>query len=232
MDFFGSIFDTTSTSSDVEAWAIMAMLGAALATGILLSFIMSLRLRSSKGFFITCALLPSIVGMVICLVNGIIGVGTGIAIAGAFGLVRFRSAQGKAEEIALLFISAATGFAFGAGYLAYGAIFGIGLAAIYDLLTLLPIFNHKYFAREKLLKITIPESLNYPDVFSETFTHFLRESELIAVKTTGMGSMFRLSYRIVMKNTKEEKEMIDELRTKNGNLEISLLPYSDLSEVL
>lgn len=226
-NIFDSIFSDTIT-----AGSIFLMVGIALVSGIVISLIMSLRLRSSKGFFITCALLPAVVGMIIALVNGYIGTGVGIAIAGAFGLVRFRSAQGKAEEIALLFISAAMGFAFGAGYVAYGAIFGIIMAIIYDLLTFLPLYNHKYFAKEKLLKITIPESLNYPEVFSTSFDHYLRESELVAVKTTGMGSMFKLSYRIIMKNPLEEKEMIDELRTKNGNLEISLLPYSDNGGVL
>lgn len=226
-NIFDSIFSDTIT-----AGSIFLMLGIALVSGIVISLIMSLRLRSSKGFFITCALLPAVVGMIIALVNGYIGTGVGIAIAGAFGLVRFRSAQGKAEEIALLFISAAMGFAFGAGYVAYGAIFGIIMSLLYVLLTFLPIYNHKYFAKEKLLKVTIPESLNYPEVFAESFEHYLRESELVAVKTTGMGSMFRLSYRIVMKNPKEEKEMIDELRTKNGNLEISLLPYTDANDVL
>ncbi|MDO5330861.1 MAG: DUF4956 domain-containing protein [Bacillota bacterium] len=226
-NFFDSIF-----GDSISAANIFLMVGIALATGIIISLIMSLRLRSSKGFFITCALLPAVVGMIIALVNGYIGTGVGIAIAGAFGLVRFRSAQGKAEEIALLFISAATGFAFGAGYVTYGAIFGILMAGLYDLLTLLPIYNHKYFAREKILKIVIPESLNYTEVFTESFAHYLREHELVAVKTTGMGSMFKLSYRVVMKNQSEEKEMIDELRTKNGNLEISLLPYTDLNDAL
>lgn len=226
-NFFDSIFGDT-----INAGSIFLMVGVALATGVILSLLMSLRLRSSKGFFITCALLPAVVALIISLVNGYIGTGVGIAIAGAFGLVRFRSAQGKAEEIALLFISAATGFAFGAGYLAYGAIFGIGMAGIYDLLTMLPIWNNKKFKKEKMLKITIPESLDYPDVFEGSFSHFLHDYELISVKTTGMGSMFRLSYRIVMKNEKEEKEMIDELRTKNGNLEISLLPYMDGNEAL
>lgn len=226
-NIFDSIFGDTIT-----AGSIFLMLGIALISGIVVSLLMSLRLRSSKGFFITCALLPAVVGMIIALVNGYIGTGVGIAIAGAFGLVRFRSAQGKAEEIALLFISAAMGFAFGAGYVAYGALFGLVMAGLYDALTFLPLYNHKYFAKEKLLKVTIPESLNYPEVFKESFEHFLRESELVAVKTTGMGSMFRLSYRIIMKNPKEEKEMIDELRTKNGNLEISLLPYTDANDVL
>ena len=93
------------------------------------------------------------------------------------------------------------------------------------LLSAVPLFKNRKFSTEKLLKVTIPETLNYSDVFDDVFRHYLKEHEMVGVKTTGMGSMFRLSYRVVLKNPLEEKELIDELRTRNGNLEISLLPY-------
>ena len=99
-------------------------------------------------------------------------------------------------------------------------------------ITFLPIFTHKKFAQERLLKVTIPESLDYSEVFDDTFKHYTSEAEMVGVKTTNMGSMFRLSYRIILKDVREEKEMIDELRTKNGNLEISLLPYVEEKQSL
>ena len=114
----------------------------------------------------------------------------------------------------------------GLGYIAYAVIISIVFPLLYVLIASLTfIFKNKRFASEKMLKITIPESLEYSEAFDKIFSHYLKEVELVGVKTTGMGSMFRLSYRIVMKNAQEEKEMIDEIRTKNGNLEISVLPF-------
>ena len=210
---------------------VLIAIGVAILTGIAYSFILSLRLRSTKGLFISLALLPSIVALSFIVLNVLITNTTVTAITSvavamvAMGLIRFRSANGRAEEMVLLFASVASGAAFGMGFIAYGVIGLLVIAGIYDLLSFLPIFTNKRFKAEKLLKITIPESLDYTDVFKETFDHFLRVNELVEVKTTGMGSMFRLSYRIILKNPKEEKELIDELRTKNGNLEISILPY-------
>ena len=120
-----------------------------------------------------------------------------------------------------------SGIAFGMGYVAYGVIILLGMAVIYLALSLLPIFEHKSMSEERMLRITIPESLEYSGAFDDTFKHYLRSYENAGVKTTGMGSMFRLSFKIVMKDPAEEKAFIDELRTKNGNLEISVLPYTE-----
>ena len=125
----------------------------------------------------------------------------------------------------LLFAGIATGLICGLGYVVFALIFALVVALLYLLLTSIKLFSNKRFAGEKLLKITIPETLEYNDVFNDAFSHYLKNNELIEVKTTAMGSLFRLSYRIEMKNPKEEKEFIDELRVKNGNLEISILPY-------
>jgi hypothetical protein len=146
-------------------------------------------------------------------------------IAVALGLVRFRSSNGRAEEMLLLFAGIGIGLINGLGYVAFGAIMAVLVAGFYVLFASLKIFDGKRFSAQKLLKITIPESLEYSDVFNETFEHYLKSFELVEVKTTAMGSLFKLSYRIEFKNIKEEKEFIDELRTKNGNLEISVLPY-------
>ena len=219
---FDSIFSNTSLPN-VAQFFIMA--GVALVSGLIYAWILSFRVHSSKRFFLVNVILPCIIGSIISFVNGNIGVG--VAIGGAFALIRFRSAPGSADEIVSIFMTMAAGVAFGMGYLAYGAILLIGLGLIYDGLTLLGIFEHKSLAEERLLRITIPESLEYNDVFKEVFDHYLKECSSEGVKTTGMGSMFRLSFRIKMKNPAEEKEMIDEIRTLNGNLEIQILPYTE-----
>ena len=125
----------------------------------------------------------------------------------------------------LLFAGIAVGLVCGLGYVAFAAIFAALVAGLYILLTSVNLFNNKRFNNEKMLKITIPESLEYSDVFNDTFSHYLKHNELMEVKTTGMGSLFKLSYRIELKDKREEKAFIDELRTKNGNLEISILPF-------
>ncbi len=231
-NFFDSVF-----SSSISAWGIFTSLGVALLVGIAVSWICSFRLRSSRGVFITGAVMPLVIaavfifsGLFLSRLDATSGSDTSFGariftLAVAFGLLRFRSVNAKAEEVLFLFFSIVGGFAFGLGYLAYGVIISLGLALLYVGITFLPIFNHPKFSQEKLLKITIPESLDYTDIFNETFSHYTRESEIVGVKTTNMGSMFKLSYRVVLKDPKEEKELIDELRTKNGNLEVSILPY-------
>ncbi len=217
---FDSIYSATVTSTQ-----FFLMAGAALLSGFLFAWLMSLRIRSTKRFFIVTALVPFVVAAVITFVNG--NIGAGVAIGGAFSLIRFRSAQGSADEIAAILIAMGSGIAFGMGYLAYGVLILLGLSVVFLLFSLLPVFDNKKMSSDKLLRITIPESLDYCDVFNDTFEHYLSSFESVGVKTTGMGSMFRLSYKIRMKDPKEEKAFIDELRTKNGNLEIAIQPYSD-----
>lgn len=224
---FDSIFDSTTISS-VAQFFIMA--GISLVSGFIYSWILSFKVRSSKRFFLVNAILPFAIGAIISFVNGNLGVG--VAIGGAFALVRFRSAPGSADEIASIFITMASGVAFGMGYLAYGAIILVGLGLIYVLLTYLPVFEHKNMNEDKLLRITIPESLDYKDVFKGVFDDYLKEVVSVGVKTTGMGSMFKLSFKIKMKDDSKEKELIDELRILNGNLEIQLLPYTPDPNVL
>ncbi|MBQ9392375.1 MAG: DUF4956 domain-containing protein [Oscillospiraceae bacterium] len=217
---FDSIYSTSVTVSE-----FFAMAAASLCAGILFAWLMSFRIRSTRRFFIVNAIIPFVVATVITFVSG--NIGAGVAIGGAFALIRFRSAQGSADEIASILIAMGAGIAFGMGYLAYGVVILLGLALLFFLLSALPIFEHKSMGEDKLLKITIPESLDYSTVFDDTFAHYLKSAENAGVKTTGMGSMFRLSFKIRMKDPAEEKAFIDELRTKNGNLEISLLPYAE-----
>ena len=222
---FDSIYSSTVTPSQ-----FFIMAGASLAVGFLYSWIMSYRIRSTKRFFIVTALIPFVVAAVITFVNG--NIGAGVAIGGAFGLIRFRSAQGSADEIAAILVAMGSGIAFGMGYIGYGIVILLALAVLFLLLSFVPLFEHKNMAADQLLRITIPESLEYNGTFDDIFSHYLKKIENAGVKTTGMGSMFRLSYKVQLKNPAEEKAFIDELRTKNGNLEVALLPYTETQNQL
>lgn len=172
---------------------------------------------SSKGFVMTIALLPAIVQMVIMLVNG--NLGTGIAVMGAFSLVRFRSIPGNAREINSIFMAMAVGLATGTGYLAAAVAFVIILGGISVLYQVTGFGEVK--RKEKELRITIPEGLNYAGVFEDLFLKYTRKCELIQARTANMGSLYKLNYRVILKNPAEEKEFLDELRCRNGNLEIA-----------
>lgn len=217
---FASIY-----SSVVTPGQFFLMAAAALLSGLLYAWIMSFRVRSTRRFFLVTALIPFVVGAVITFVNG--NIGAGVAIGGAFSLIRFRSAPGSADEIASILAAMGAGIAFGMGYLGYGVVILLALALIYCLLSRLDLFAHREKEADKLLRITVPESLEYGGMFDEIFARYLNAAEHTGTKTTAMGSMFRLSYRVRLKAAEEEKAFIDELRTRNGNLEISLLPYAE-----
>lgn len=211
---------------------IVALLVTAIAFVIaaLFTFLISFKMRGTKSFFVTSCLMPMIVAAIISMVSifldsattGAVRIAT---IAVALGLIRFRSANARAEELLILFAGVAVGLICGLGYVVFALILALLVAVLFLAISRFNIFNKRRFAEDKLLKITIPESLEYHELFDETFTRYLKNNELLEVKTTGMGSLFKLSYRIVLKDIKEEKAFIDELRVKNGNLEISILPY-------
>ena len=196
--------------------------------GAILALIHKSYTNSSKGFVITIAILPAIVQMVIMLVNG--NLGTGVAVMGAFSLVRFRSIPGNAREINSIFMAMAVGLATGMGYLAAAALFVVMIGGISILFNITGFGETKLLTKE--LKITIPETLDYNGVFDDLFDQYVKKQELIHVKTTNMGSLYKLTYRIVMRNPKEEKALIDDLRCRNGNLEITCGKVSYNSEEL
>ena len=222
---FNSIYSTTVTPTQFFLMAAVAIV-----SGLLYSWIMSFRVRSTKRFFIVSALIPFVVAAVITFVNG--NIGAGVAIGGAFSLIRFRSAPGSADEIASILMAAGSGIAFGMGYLGYGVIILAGSAILFLILSFAHVFDHKNMAVDRLLRITIPESLEYNEAFDDVFASYLKKAESTGVKTTAMGSMFRLSYKIQMKDPAQEKAFIDDLRTRNGNLEISILPFTEQSNQL
>lgn len=217
---FDSIFSTQVSSTGFFLMALTALV-----SGLGFAWIMSLRVHSTRRFFVVSALIPFVVGVVVTFVNG--NIGAGVAVGGAFSLVRFRSAQGSADEIASILIAMTSGIAFGMGYLAYGVLILVILSLVFFLLSRAPFFARSSLCADRLLRVTIPESLEYGGVFDEVFARYLAEHESVGVKTTGMGSMFRLSFRVRMKDPAGEKAFIDELRILNGNLEISLVPYAE-----
>ena len=212
---FQSIF-----SGGIDVLSFLLCMLVSLLTGFILAFMSYFNSKSSKSFYVTTALIPSAVAMVIALVNGNIGVG--VAVAGAFALVRFRSSQGSAREICIIFIAMASGLAFGIGYLAYGVLFALIIGSMLMIFQRLPIWDKNSSSKEKILKITIPEDLNYSEVFDEVLKKYTKKYELAKVKSTNLGSMFKLQYNIVLEDVKKEKEFLDEIRCRNGNLEVSL----------
>lgn len=215
-------------NSNLTAVSFLICMFWSLLLGAIVAIVHSKCNYSSKGFVITIALLPAIVQMVIMLVNG--NLGTGVAVMGAFSLVRFRSVPGNAKEISSIFLAMAIGLATGTGYITVAIIFVVIVGGANVL------YNKTRFGEpnreERNLKITIPESLDYPSVFDDIFKKYTLKSELIRVKTCDMGSLFKLEYRIKLKEKGLEKEFIDEIRCRNGNLEISCGKISLESEEL
>ena len=181
--------------------------------------------RPAKGFVVTLALLPLLVQMVILLVNG--SLGTGVAVMGAFGLVRFRSLPGTARDIASIFLAMAVGLATGTGYLAVAVLFTLGAAAVELLLLASPLGEGS--ARERELKLTVPETMEFEGAFDEVFARYTERAELETVKTSGMGSVFELKYRVRLRPDAAYKELMDALRCRNGNLPIQLC-HTDTQE--
>ena len=215
--FFDGIFDSHySTVITVEKFLIC--LGVSLGLGLVLALAYAFKARYTKSFLMTMATLPAIVCVVIMMVNG--NVGAGVAVAGAFSLVRFRSAPGSAKEIAAVFLSMGAGLICGMGYLGYASLFTVIMALI---LVVYNVIDNARIGRDSLrktVKITIPEDLDYTGAFDDLFDRYTASHELVRVKTTNMGSMFRLTYNLTLRNSKDEKVFIDEIRCRNGNLEI------------
>ena len=215
----------------------LILIAATFVISIAYTLIASIKLRASKSFFITSILMPMIVTSVISMVSiflddattGAVRIAT---IAVALGLIRFRSAPGRAEELLLLFGGVAFGLISGLGYVVIALVLALVLAGLYVLLTSLKVFDFKRVGEEKLLKVTIPEDLDYNEAFDSILKTYLKSYELVEIKTTGMGSLFRLSYKVELLLKDSEKALIDELRIKNSNLEISILPYVEASNSL
>lgn len=213
-DLFASILPAGTAGFSLGSYLLCTL--CSLLLGAAVAFAYRFRSSCSKSFVITLALLPAIVQMVIMLVNG--NLGTGVAVMGAFSLIRFRSVPGSAREIGSIFLAMAVGLATGMGYLAVAALFVAIIGAVYILYTLSRFGEKK--GVDKLLKVTIPEGLDYTGVFDDLFADYTSKWELIQVRTVNMGSLYKLDYRIQLKDPLREKAFLDDLRCRNGNLEI------------
>lgn len=218
-DIFQGIFDTDMTSVIAPSDFLLCV-GSALMIGLLLAGFYMYRSRYTQSFVATLALLPAVVCVVIMMVNG--NVGTGVAVAGAFSLVRFRSVPGSAKEIGAIFLAMGTGLIVGMGYLGYAFLCAAILGFFSALYSRLDFGSRNKNSLYKTLHITIPEDLDYTDVFEPVLKEFTSQYELAVVKTTNMGSLFRLTYNLKLISAGKEKEMIDKLRCRNGNLEITI----------
>ena len=216
---FTGLFDTTATSvisvsQFVLCIAVSLVIGGALAWGY------TFRSKYTASFVVTLALLPAVVCIVIMMVNG--NVGAGVAVAGAFSLVRFRSVPGTAKEIGTIFLAMAAGLIAGMGYLGYAVLFSLIMGIVMLLLNILGVGTHQKDTKDKTLKITIPEDLNYGSAFDDVFEKYTDKCEIVSVRTSNMGSLYKLTYHLNLKDISQEKAFLDELRCRNGNLEISI----------
>ena len=216
-DIFKGIFDS-EYAVVISVEDFLACVGSALVLGLLLAFAFAIKSRFTKSFVTTLALIPAIVCVVIMMVNG--NIGAGVAVAGAFSLVRFRSAPGTAREIAAIFLAMGTGLICGMGYIAYAALFTVILGALFAVYNLFDFGISRRHSVNKSVRITIPEDLDYTVIFDDIFAEYTKNCQLVMVKTTNMGSMFRLTYNLTLRDASKEKEFIDKLRERNGNLEI------------
>ena len=219
---------TGAGSTGISTSQFLICMFTALALGVVLALFHTYKNRYSKNFIITLAILPVIVQSVIMLVNG--NLGAGVAVMGAFSLVRFRSVPGDSREIGSIFLAMSVGLAVGMGYLGMAAALTIvvGLATI--LLVTIPFGNSGMKERE--LKVTIPENLDYMGIFDDIFERYTSKAKLMKVKTVNMGSLYELCYRISLRNEMEEKMMIDDIRCRNGNLNIVCGHVPDAKEEL
>lgn len=218
---FTSIFNTEVTLSSFLISTLIALI-----CGIIAAVGATYRSHSSKSFTISILLLPLIVNTVIIMVNG--NIGTGVAVMGAFSLIRFRSVPGKAKDIVSIFLAMTAGLACATGYVLIALIFTVIVSVAMIITVTIPLKDD----RTVDLRITIPETLSFSGVFEDIFKEYTKSYRLIKVKTTNMGSLYKLLYRVELKDKNNIKDMIDKIRCRNGNLEISVTDRIEGSEDL
>lgn len=217
-----------TAGTDLTLGQYLILTGVSLLLGFISALVYMYRNTYTKGFVLALVLLPTVVQTVILLVSG--NLGAGVAVAGTFSLVRFRSVPGGAREIAAIFAAMAIGLATGMGYIAVAALLtaAVGIAS----LTMIRLRFGDQDVNNRRLKVTMPENLDYTNVFDDVFAEFTTRVELKKVKTTNLGSMFDLQYEITLRDPAQEKAFIDALRIRNGNLNILLSRTPGNSEEL
>ncbi len=219
-NIFTGLFDTTTTTV-IGVPEFILCIAVSLVIGAFITWVYTYKSRYTASFAVTLAMLPAVVCIVIMMVNG--NVGAGVAVAGAFSLVRFRSVPGTAKEIGTIFLAMAAGLIAGMGYLAFAVLFAFIMGMVMLMLNITGFGTHKKATNDKTLKITIPEDLNYGEAFNDLFEKYLTNCEVVSVKTSNMGSLYKLTYHVTLKDQAVEKKFIDELRCRNGNLEIAIM---------
>ena len=220
-----SIFSSILTGSFSLSLYLLCLLAAALC-GAIAALALSRESGATRSFLISLVVLPIIVTTVILMVNG--NVGTGVAVAGAFSLVRFSSAAGKARDISAIFLVMTAGLACAAGYLAAALLFTLIASGVMLLLSRVPMSCDRLLA----LHITVPESVHFADAFDDLFEQYTLSRKLMKAKTSNMGSLYKLDYKIEMKDPAAVQEFLDALRCRNGNLEIAILHDTEGGEEL
>ena len=215
------LFYDIFTDTAVDPTMMMLAIGVSLLLGLVVAKVYQFKTVYSKSFVMSLALLPTLIAIVIFLVNG--SLGAGVAVMGAFSLIRFRSAPGGAKELVSIFLVMTIGIAIGMGYLVFATVFTLIMSLVMLLLEVVNFGQMKHSMRQ--LTIVIPESLDYESIFDDIFNKAANHVELANVKTSDMGSLFKIKYLIQLNGQMTEKELIDALRTRNGNLEIAISRY-------
>ena len=215
------LFYDIFTDTAVDPVMLMLAIGVSLLLGLVVAKVYQFKTVYSKSFVMSLALLPTLIAIVIFLVNG--SLGAGVAVMGAFSLIRFRSAPGGAKELVSIFLVMTIGIAIGMGYLVFATVFTLIMSLAMLLLEVVNFGQMKHSMRQ--LTIVIPESLDYESIFDDIFNKAANHVELANVKTSDMGSLFKIKYIIQLNGRMTEKELIDALRTRNGNLEIAISRY-------
>ena len=222
---FESILDSSSTLS---MSSVLLCSVCAVVLGLIISIVHMASGKHSKNFAITLAVLPFLVSTVIMMVNG--NLGTSVAVLGAFSLVRFRSIPGNSREIASVFLAMAIGLAIGMGQIVFASFLTVFASLVMIVLAKTSFGTKKN--EERKLKIVIPEDLDFTGIFDDIFSKYMKAQKLEKVKTTNLGSLYELTYRVELKGNINEKELIDELRCRNGNLNIILGLFDENSNDL
>lgn len=215
------LFYDIFTDTAVDPAMMMLAIGVSLLLGLVVAKVYQFKTIYSKSFVMSLALLPTLIAIVIFLVNG--SLGAGVAVMGAFSLIRFRSAPGGAKELVSIFLVMTIGIAIGMGYLVFATVFTLIMSLVMLLLEVVNFGQMKHSMRQ--LTVVIPESLDYESIFDDIFNKAANHVELANVKTSDMGSLFKIKYIIQLNGRMTEKELIDALRTRNGNLEIAISRY-------
>ena len=226
-NLFTGLFETTSNTSLISIGKFFICITAALVAGLIIALSYKIRNKTTQNFVTTLALMPAMVCVIILMVNG--NIGTGVAVTGAFSLIRFRSVAGSSSDLGAIFLAMGTGLIIGMGYIGFAFAFAIIISIMQIIYA--NIGMGKRDDVDRTMRIAIPEDLDYTGVFEDLFEKYTTSNQLTNVKTTDMGSLFRLTYNISLKDAKLEKELIDNLRCRNGNLEISISKQEMSSEL-